>query len=322
LIPYANKLIAAGLFDSIESTQARPLAAWNGHSWSHLDAPAIPNAIALGVFHGQLVVTSSAVDGQLRRLDGSVWLPFGEGIPNGTVSCMAQYRGKLIVAGNFSFTGHFGETIDGVARWDGHYWRALGAGVLGHAFGSPVEAMTVYNGNLIVGGSLDTAGGLPCNAMASWNGSAWSALGEGLTGNPGQTYVFALAVYQGELVATGQFQNAGAIAARSIARWNGVQWQSLGQDGESTLTGWGRALTVLGDDLFVGGTFARAGGVDVHNIARWDGSSWSELDGGLNGPGLAGVDTLGKFNGQLFVGGNFLETGAGVSAFLARWVSH
>ena len=300
----------------------RGLAAWNGHTWSDLNAPAMPNAFPLGVFHGQLVVTSSDVDGQLRRLDGNAWIPFGEGIPNGGVACMAKYQGKLIVAGDFSFTGHYGETIDGVARWDGQYWRSLGAGVLGHSFGSPVNAMTVYNGNLIVGGALDTAGGSPCNAMASWNGSTWSALGQGLTGTPGQTYVFALAVYQGELVATGQFQNAGDIAARSIARWNGAQWQSLGLGGDSTLTGWGRALTVLGDDMFVGGTFARAGGVDVHNIARWNGSNWSELEGGVNGPGLSGVNTLSKFNGQLFVGGNFLEAGANVSAFLARWSSH
>ena len=322
LIPFAKKLIAAGLFDSLEGVQVPRLAAWDGHAWSVLNAPALPNAVPLGVFHGQLVVTSSAIEGQLRRLDGTVWLPFGEGIPNGFVTCMAKYQGKLIVAGSFSFIGHAGEGIDGIARWDGQHWQALGAGVLGLAWGSPVFALTVFDGKLIVGGGLDTAGGSPCNAVASWNGSAWSSLDLGLTDPFGGGVVFALATYKGELIATGQFQDAGNIAARNIARWNGVQWQALGRGGDTTLSGLGRALSVLGDDLFVGGAFVNAGGVDVHNIARWDSSSWSELDGGVVAQGFGGVETLAKFNGQLVVGGSFLETGAGVSAFLARWAVH
>lgn len=321
-VPFAHKLIATGLFDSIEGAQVRRLAVWNGNSWSALNAPAISNAAPLGVFRGQLVVASGDLDGQLRRLDGNVWLPFGEGIPNGFVTCMATYQGKLIVAGNFSFIGYFGESIESIARWDGHHWRSLGTGVLGHSFTAPIYAMSVFDGKLIVGGGLDSAGGSPCNAIASWNGSAWSPLGLGLTAPPGQVVVWAVTTYRGELVATGQFQDAGGVAARNIARWNGVQWQPLGDDGASTLTSWGRAMTVVGDDLFVGGAFGSAGGVGVHNIARWNGSSWSELDGGVISPGFGGVSALCKFNGQLFVGGNFLSTGAGVSAFLARWSLH
>jgi hypothetical protein len=232
---------------------------------------------------------------------------------------MTTYRSQLIVGGHFDFTGFFGDSIHSVARWDGSHWRSVGAGVDGAAWSSPVDAMVVYAGKLVVAGGLDSAGGAPCNAIASWDGNTWSALGSGLTDPPGQVVVWALAVYQGELVATGQFQHAGGVAARNIARWNGARWNALGAGGDSTLSSWGRALEVLDGELYVGGSFAQAGGVEVHNIARWDGSSWSALDGGVTAPSFTTVSALGQLGGQLLVGGSFVETGAGVSAFLARW---
>jgi hypothetical protein len=232
---------------------------------------------------------------------------------------MTTYRSQLVVGGNFDFIGDAGDSIHGVARWDGEHWRSLGLGVAGVAWNSPVDAMIVYAGKLIVAGALDTAGGSPCNAIASWDGTAWSTLGSGLSDPPGQVVVWALAVYRGELVATGQFQHAGGIAARNIARWNGVQWNALGAGGDSTLSSWGRALHVMDDELYVGGSFAQAGGVEVHDIARWDGSSWSALDGGVTGQSFTTVDALGELDGLLLVGGAFVEAGTNVSAFIARW---
>ncbi|MBK8982239.1 MAG: hypothetical protein IPM38_07930 [Ignavibacteria bacterium] len=42
-----------------------------------------------------------------------------------------------------------------------------------------VHALTVYNGELIVGGQFTSAGGIPANYIAKWNGSSWSPLGAG-----------------------------------------------------------------------------------------------------------------------------------------------
>jgi hypothetical protein len=319
MLEYADGIVASGLFDSIEGADVARLAFWNGHAWGPIGDQVIPNATPLGVFQGELVIGANGLDGSVRRLHGNSWLPFGEGIPNAYVRCMAKYQGNLIVGGNFSFTGFYGETIDNVARWDGQHWRALGAGVSGQAWGLPAAAMTVFKGKLIVAGGLDTAGGQPANAIASWNGNTWQSLGQGLTTPPGQVIVWDLALYKGQLVATGQFQHAGSVAARNIARWDGEHWFALGPGGDATLTGWGRALATIGNDLYVGGQFWGAGGLEAHNIARWDGVQWSAMQGGVDPHSFGSVDALAKLQGQLFVGGTFVQTGAGISAFLARW---
>ena len=46
-----------------------------------------------------------------------------------------------------------------------------------------VCALTVYNGELIAGGWFTTAGGVTCNCIARWDGSAWQPLGSGMSGH-------------------------------------------------------------------------------------------------------------------------------------------
>src|SRR5512147_917370 len=58
-----------------------------------------------------------------------------------------------------------------------------------------------WPGWLVVGGSFGVAGDTRANSIAAWDGERWHALGSGL----GST-VFALAVYNGDLIAGGQFE--------------------------------------------------------------------------------------------------------------------
>jgi hypothetical protein len=82
---------------------------------------------------------------------------------------------------------------------------------------------TVYNGELYVGGKFTTAGGVSASNIAKWNGTAWSALGSGITGsNTGSnSQVTSMAVYNGELYVGGDFTTAGGVSANYIAKWNG-----------------------------------------------------------------------------------------------------
>ena len=93
--------------------------------------------------------------------------------------------------------------------------------------------------------------------------------------------VYALAVYQGALYATGDFLNAGGAPAAHIARWDGTAWSPLGQG--LTGLGWpkGRSLAIWAGNLVVGGNFALADGKSARRVASWDGSSWSPLGDGL-----------------------------------------
>ncbi len=127
--------------------------------------------------------------------------------------------GDVIVGGSFTIAG--GAPANNIARWDGTSWSALGAGV-SNASGTPsVNALAVMpNGDLIAGGSFTAAGGVSANAIARWDGAAWSALGAGLTGGSFSTIVKALVVMpDGDLVAGGSFGFAGGVATGNIARW-------------------------------------------------------------------------------------------------------
>jgi len=94
----------------------------------------------------------------------------------------------------------------------------------------------------------------------------------------------ALCVYDGKLIAAGNFQVAGCTLATNIASWDGSSWSPLGS------VMWGgypgpyvSTLAVYDNKLIAGGAFTTAGGVDANKIASWDGSSWSPLGSGMGG---------------------------------------
>jgi prepilin-type processing-associated H-X9-DG protein len=68
------------------------------------------------------------------------------------------------------------------AFWDGSSWNTMNnpikAPFLPNRMG--VNALTVYNGMLIVAGWFDSAGGLPVSNIAAYDGTNWYSLGSGV----------------------------------------------------------------------------------------------------------------------------------------------
>jgi hypothetical protein len=94
-------------------------------------------------------------------------------------------------------------------------WKA-GNGPPSIGLNNPSYALTTYNGDLIIGGTFNKAGGVDVNRIVRWDGNSWQSLGGGVNGQ-----VYALTVYNGELIAGGNFSAAGGVAASRIARWDG-----------------------------------------------------------------------------------------------------
>ena len=179
---------------------------------------------------------------------------------------------------------------------------------------------------LVVGGNFDIAGDLIVHNVAAWDGTRWHALGDGIgrsTIHPCGPFVcsfdssvYALAVYNGDLIAAGEFTHAGELSASSIARWDGLRWWPLGAGvAEGDSRGFVRALTIFNGELVVGGRFTTAGGSSASNIARWDGAHWQVLGGGVNAP----VRALGLYDGNLLASGSFTTAGDVQAERMARW---
>jgi hypothetical protein len=181
---------------------------------------------------------------------------------NGEVSALAVSGANLYAGGQFTTAG--GVSANYIAQWDGNAWSSLGSGIGGSYLHNPyVWALAMSGANLYAGGEFTTAGGVPANRIAKWNGSAWSALGSGMTGM--YDCVWALAVSGTDLYAGGYFTNAGGVPANHIAKWNGSAWSGPG----AGLNGTVYALPADGaGHLFVGGFFTLAGATVCPCIAE------------------------------------------------------
>ncbi len=166
----------------------------------------------------------------------------------------------------------------------------------------------------VVAGDLTMAGSISASRIAIFDGVEFHALGSGITDDGGDRgTVYALAVFDGKLIAAGEFDFAGGVAAANIAGWDGVQWSPLG----TGLVGHPLfdavySLTVHDGELIAGGSF----GVPAYGLARWDGNAWNAFPSG-------GTDrlvrTLLSHDGNLYAGGDFLYAGGTPVFRVARW---
>ena len=138
----------------------------------------------------------------------------------------------------------------------------------------------------------------------------WSPLGPGLN-----NICRCFTIWNGQVVAGGQFTASGGDPVQGVATWDGAVWQPLGALGLNN-TVW--AITEFGGDLVAAGDFTTAGGTAALRIASWNGSTWTAFGAGFNGT----VRSLAVLNNELYAGGTFTASGAttGITR-IARWNS-
>jgi hypothetical protein len=216
---------------------------------------------------GTFLIGGNYVNGA-AKWDGANWSLLGSGISGGyspAVISLAVYNNELIAAGRFTTAG--GVSAKNIAKWNGANWSPLGSGIHYKEIMYSVQAFAVYNNELIVGGQwIDSAGGIPVNNVAKWNGISWSSLGSGVN-----NIVYALNVFNNELVAGGFFTIAGGVNVNYIAKWNGTGWSPLGSGVSEGFNGSPSVNSSFSfnGNLFVGGAFKKAGGILSNSIAKW-----------------------------------------------------
>ena len=216
---------------------------------------------------------------------------------------------------------------------------------------APVNALMVYNNELIIGGDFtspfkgiakwDTSNFIPfglgvdtsVNCFDTLNGNLyaggnfaimdtvvannvamWNGFSWSALGSGTNGPVYCMEFYQGELYVGGKFTLAGGSPAVNIAKWNGSTWSAVGNglsNNNNFCSERVSALMVYGNALYAGGCFTSEG----NNIAKWDGNAWSALGTGTDAP----VDALQSFNNYLYVGGGFTNVNSSLCQYLAKW---
>jgi hypothetical protein len=238
-IDSSGDLYAGGSFTSAGGVAANSIAKWDGSAWSALGSGTDGNVYALAfdragnLYAGGAFSTAGGVAAtNIAKWNGSAWSALGPGIGLGTgigispgeVFALAFDSSGNLYAGGF-FTNAGSLSVNSIAKWNGNAWSALGSGLSGGQpdYISPVAYALAFDrsGNLYAGGDFTGAGSATAGCIAKWNGSAWSALGSGITGpaDNGGLSADALACdSSGNLYVGGNFTTAGNKPSAYIAK--------------------------------------------------------------------------------------------------------
>lgn len=359
---HQGELIAAGGRDLsvpighlVSIGPAYRIARFDGGSWHRLgnQVTGVPRAFAelggelyaLGFFESQGPSIFA-----VGRWEDNDWRSVGVGV-NGSESSMVAFHNGLAIARETCRLRPDGECCicpDRVDWWDGNKISQLG-----EEFGADVETLTVKNGTLLAGGSINPV---------AWNGIEWTSFANGLLAN-------VIAVWADQIIAgTGQVREVrdedgfwDLRVTGNAVRWDGNQWTGISgyvgfpvfsflshsgtlflaggyayysdhldeysYDGGvfrlrdnvwepvGDLTGPVQAITAYNGDLIASGSFWSKGTEGLGSIARWDGVAWRSVGTPVEGS----VYATQVHNGELFISGSFLTIGEHISHNTARY---
>lgn len=328
-----------------------PIGVFDGSSWGPLNTN---NFGGGGIDHaigpnGHLYISGKhsfpGLPGNylVSRLNGNTWEPVGSthsggGMRDENIEFFDAGSGPELYVGAHLAGDINGPGTAGVARLSNDQWVSVGGSITlspANSIAVTVYSLKAWNdgtGNgLYVGGCYREAGGVASNNIARWDGSNWSALGDGIQSTLGvSATVFEMEVFDGpqgeQLIVGGVFNRAGTTNANSIAAWDGSAWAPLGTGLKNPNGGYGLVHKMIshdpdgqGERLYVFGSFNDAGGVAVENVAIWDGASWSSADGFPAGYQVT-LQTHDDGSGRaLYLAGFFTEAGGLPSKNIAKY---
>jgi trimeric autotransporter adhesin len=337
---YGGDLVVGGRFATAGTDTIHSLARWDGAAWHALGGDisdfictvdpigngtcSSPSVTALLPRGDELIVAGSfwRVGSQeainIASWDGQTWHALGPGLGAGNfesevgsgVSDLATFGDRLVAGGFFFNSGS--SSLNRLAVWDGTSWSraySLGLGLDGE-----VRDMLVDDGRLIVAGGFNHAGDLAAGAIAAFDGEHWAPFGG--AGAPGASFVsgiFALARFEGDIIAAGYFGTIGGVAALNVARWDGLAWHAMG-------AGIPREVGCLAvhDGALYAGTETRWSTNTSARVYRWDGAAW-QCDVTVTYAGLARIAAMASYGGRLIVGGSFAVANGDSMGKLFSW---
>lgn len=184
-----------------------------------------------------------------------------------------SHPGYVIIAGDPAYLGSGSTSASTV--WELNLatrtWTSLGGGTNGSV--DAVAAMP--GGDIIVAGDFSSAGGVAASRIARWDGSAWHALGSGIT--DGFVNVRDLEVApNGTLVVAGGWWVVGGLFSPSIARWSPTAgWSSISYPYQINDI----SIRPNGNIVAASTGASPPSQLFPSSLIEWNGTNWSPLGG-------------------------------------------
>lgn len=243
-----STLYVGGSFTSINGKNASGIAAWDGADWTNIG---YGESIYTFAHDGTNLYAGGAVS--IKKWDQHAWTTLG-------------YFGEtwgLVHDGTVLYATQNGENLGVIRKYEANEWSIIGYALNNES--ENVEFMNLaYDGTfLYVGGSFRSINGVSAWSVARWNGSIWSALGDGCH-IPGLfPWVSDVLSAGSKLYVTGAIGSGGGD--RDVMQWDGTVWTDLAPPGGFVYSY--KSLAHDGIYLYVNG----------NRISRWDGNEWTVL---------------------------------------------
>jgi hypothetical protein len=180
MLVHKGNLIIAGDFETSGNAALHHIAKWDGSNLTalgdgitaskHMDSLGLPAVVSsLCIYQGQLYAggrfqfAGNASATNIAKWNETDWAAVGTVGTRSSdiVKCMAVYNNRMMAGGMFDKVDM--KTMNNISAWDGTTWTALGSGV-----DNSIEALTIFNYNLIAAGTFQKAGGISSAYMAQW----------------------------------------------------------------------------------------------------------------------------------------------------------
>ncbi|OFX76837.1 MAG: hypothetical protein A2X12_11740 [Bacteroidetes bacterium GWE2_29_8] len=291
-----NKVYIGGDFSYAGGVQTDNVAMWDGKKWNGYGTGlwgSFVYSITVNDFD-ELIVGSTAYSLKyITKWNGASWVTLGEGL-NASPLTLSYIDGTLYAGGGFTLSGNGVDSLKYIAKFNGTTWEPIIYNGK-NGVNARVNSIVGGNGNVYAAGIFTEAGGVVANNVAKWNGTAWSNLGDGTSGE-----IKGMDYYNGNLYVTGFFSNAGGVMVKNVAKWDGTVWSALG--GGLTALNYYNSISVIDDNNII----VVGDGDNAYSVNFFNGTSWANLGSGILGD-VNAVDN--DDYGNLYFGGDFSSAG-------------
>ncbi len=306
---HENTLHIGGYFTRLNSNT--PQALTTGHisyflndHWQEMDGGLnAPIKAMCSAIDGKLYVSGDFTIQGLNSISGIAYWDklHWQGIPGltfGSINALAHDGTSLYAGGIFPGIGDAKSIA--IAKYSNGKWIELQNGIRNIPSQSKTQAdvkvLKYAKGKLYVGGDFDSAGFIPANNIAFWDGKDWHALGMGL---PGTINDIAI-LNNGNIIVASTISTGNIKKCAPLMSWNGNEWKELGLPPHCVSI---QALATDGMNVFVGGDFIMDSLTNDNGLAIWNGINFSSIGGGVKGK----ITSLFYHDGILYCGGSFLH---------------